>query len=496
VSYSNIKTPLTTKNGVAYNLQYDPNTGGAQIIQQNAPPGTKPIYQDGRWNSSASQLGFSSGEQTQLHQQTIASVQAAYNSIGGVNSGAKLGQWASQNFTTGQPGQTSVTPQQAVSGTSGRTAANGIENTAAFLLNTEEFYKNLSVNGNNFGVGNEREVFGGTMKYPLDLMTNQQDTFVISQFRYIPTKASAIFGGTAGAVSTLLNGLQQGSPIGPLESTLGTVFLPMPNSISDNNSVVWGDDAMGNLSAALAAQTSDKIAKGGAQALAGAAAGMLLPGAENLAGKAMLGGNLLELIRNGAAGPELTALLGTEGISKILKFQGLGVEAESILARGAGIVPNSNLELLFQSPTLRKFNFTYRLSPRSAEEAKTIRRIIRFFKQGMAAKKMRGKAGAASFFLGTPNVFKLEYRSANKPIDAVNKFKTCALTSFSCNYTPDGLWAAYDRGQPVSTIISMSFDELEPIYDTDYQGFDANGNSLIMEGRTDLSPISNNSVGY
>ena len=253
---------------------------------------------------------------------------------------------------------------------------------------------------------------------------------------------------------------------------------------------------MGNLSAALAAQTSDKIAKGGAQALAGAAAGMLLPGAENLAGKAMLGGNLLELIRNGAAGPELTALLGTEGISKILKFQGLGVEAESILARGAGIVPNSNLELLFQSPTLRKFNFTYRLSPRSAEEAKTIRRIIRFFKQGMAAKKMRGKAGAASFFLGTPNVFKLEYRSANKPIDAVNKFKTCALTSFSCNYTPDGLWAAYDRGQPVSTIISMSFDELEPIYDTDYQGFDANGNSLIMEGRTDLSPISNNSVGY
>ncbi len=84
----------------------------------------------------------------------------------------------------------------------------------------------------------------------------------------------------------------------------------------------------------------------------------------------------------------------------------------------------------------------------------------------------------------------MEYRSKKEPIDGVNKFKTCALTSFSCNYTPEGLWAAYDRGQPVSTIFNMSFDELEPIYDTDYQ------ENNIFESRTDLTSISNNSVGY
>lgn len=495
MAYTNVKPSLTTKNGVAYDLQYDPNTGNGQIIQQNAPPGTRPIYENGKWNTSATTLGFTSAEQTQLHQQSIASIQTAYNTIGGVSAGAKLGQWASKNFTTGQPGQTSVTPQQVASG-DGNTSGDGLANAITFLQKPAEYYKNLSVNGNNFGVGNEREIFGGETKYPIDLMIQQQDVFVISQFRYIPTKADAIFGGTAAAVSTLLNGLQQGSSIGSLESVLGTVFLPMPNTISDSNNVVWGDDAMGNLSAAIAAQTTSQLAGAGAAALAGAAAGMVLPGSEGILGKALLTKNLGELIARGAGGKELIGLLGSEGISRILKFQGLGVEAESILARGAGIVPNSNLELLFQSPTLRKFTFTYRLSPRSAEEAKSVRKIIRFFKQGMAAKKMRGKAGAASFFLGTPNVFKLEYRSANKPIDAVNKFKTCALTSFSCNYTPDGLWASYEKGQPVSTIMNMSFDELEPIYDTDYQGFDANGNSQIMEGRTDLSPISNNSVGY
>lgn len=495
MAYTNVKPSLTTKNGVAYDLQYDPNTGNGQIIQQNAPPGTKPIYENGKWNASATTLGFTSAEQTQIHQQSIASIQAAYNTIGGVSSGAKLGQWASKNFTTGQPGQTSVTPQQVASG-DGNTSGNGFANAITFLQKPAEYYKNLSVNGNNFGVGNEREIFGGETKYPIDLMIQQQDVFVISQFRYIPTKADAIFGGTAAAVSTLLNGLQQGSSIGSLESVLGTVFLPMPNTISDSNNVVWGDDAMGNLSAAIAAQTTSQLAAGGATALAGAVAGTVVPGSDGLLGKALLAKNLYDLITKGAGGQELIGLLGSEGISRILKFQGLGLEAESILARGAGIVPNSNLELLFQSPTLRKFTFTYRLSPRSAEEAKSVRKIIRFFKQGMAAKKMRGKSGAASFFLGTPNVFKLEYRSANRPIDAVNKFKTCALTSFSCNYTPDGLWASYEKGQPVSTIMNMSFDELEPIYDTDYQGFDANGNSQIMEGRTDLSPISNNSVGY
>ena len=36
------------------------------------------------------------------------------------------------------------------------------------------------------------------------------------------------------------------------------------------------------------------------------------------------------------------------------------------------------------------------------------------------------------------------------------------------NYTPEGAWAAYEGGQPVSIMLSMRFQELEPLYDTDY----------------------------
>jgi len=491
VTYSNVKPEFTTQNGVTYNLQYDPTTGGGRIIQQNAPPGTKPIYENGKWSSSAESLGFTSAEQTQLHQQSIASIQAAYNSIGGVNSGAKLGQWAAQNYSSGQPGQTSTTPSPPISGPGGTGGGGLLGAVGSILADNGQSLKNIAENNNYFGVGNESKLYAGGMKYPLDLMINQQDIFVISQFEYLATKGEALFGGTAAAFSTLTLGLQVGSPIG-YQKPVGTVFLPMPNSISDNNSVGWGDDSMGNIAAAVAAQTLGDPNAALTAAGFGAAAGQAVAGnAAGGAGFTLLMKNLNDILSRPGAAPstELKALLGPEMTSKLLKLQGLGVPTESILARGAGIIPNSNMELLFQSPSLRKFAFTYRLSPRSAEEAKEVRRIIRFFKQGMAARKKTGKAGAGSFFLGTPNVFKLEYRSRGESIPGLNKFKTCALTSFSCNFTPDGLWAAYQSGQPVSTIISMNFDELEPVYDTDYQ-------EDVLLSRTDLSAVDSNSIGY
>jgi len=523
VAYQNIKTPLVTKNGISYNLQYDLRTGNAQIIQQNAPAGTRPIYQDGSWNSSATSLGFTENEKNQLHTQTIISVQAAYRTAGGVNSGGKLGQWAAENFTTGTPGQTSITPANRVSGTttglggrgtrtgtttgtgtgtSGTTS--GTNNPAAkggglgelfgFLQNPKESFETYAVNGGMFGMKNEESLFGKGQKmtYPEDLMTSQQDHFAITMYSYRPSKADAIFGGTAAAVQTLTSGLQT---VTNLEGQGYTVFLPMPNSVTDSNNVSWGEDSMSNIAAALAAQTMADL-KGNAVAagLAGGATTLLGGSFSKGAAAALLTKNLKALeqgLANSGGGAELGMLLGTEGVSRLLKLQGQGVEPESILARGAGIVPNSNLELLFNSPTLRSFTFSYRLSPRSVEEAQVVRRIIRFFKQGMAAKKMSGKSGQASFFLGTPNVFKLEYRTrGTNEIPGVNKFKTCALTSFGCNFTPDGLWAAYDKGQPVSTTMQMTFNELEPIYDTDYQA----GN--IFENRSDLSSVSSNSIGY
>jgi len=180
--------------------------------------------------------------------------------------------------------------------------------------------------------------------------------------------------------------------------------------------------------------------------------------------------------------------------SLLLKGAGFDIPPETILARGYGVVPNSNLELLFNGPTLRGFTFGYRMTPRSQKEAANVRRIIRFFKQGMAARKMSGQAGEGSAFLKTPNVFKLKYKSAGKSIPGVNKFKICALTQFGVDYTPESQWTAYEDpsspGQPVSVIISLQFNEIEPVYESDYQ-------PNIFKGlENDLDNVTDNDVGY
>jgi hypothetical protein len=343
------------------------------------------------------------------------------------------------------------------------------------------------------------------MKRPLNypehaLYNNTQDYLSIAQYSYKPPRSNDIFGDP---LNTLRNGSKRTSP---LQELLGMVNLPMPNNITDSNNVSWADDNMNNLSAALTSYVTNDPLKtlAGATALrAGASAAGIGGGAAQIASfLGALGG--MGAFGAGAT-PEMKKLLGGTVNSQVLSMLGVSVSPESILARGYGIVPNSNIELLFNAPTLREFTFQYRMSPRSSSEAKIINNIIRFFKQGMAAKKISsisggGSAGAQSYFLGTPNVFQLQYKtSGGKTIKGVNRIKTCALTGFAMNYAADGNWAAYDEGQPVSVIMNMSFKELEPVYDTDYQSNVEPGREFI-EGKIsdngDLYRISDDEVGY
>ena len=86
------------------------------------------------------------------------------------------------------------------------------------------------------------------------------------------------------------------------------------------------------------------------------------------------------------------------------------------------------------------------------------------------------KGSGANLLLGTPSVFRLQYRrgsTSNEEIKGLNKFKTCALTDFQVDYTGgSGRWSAYaDDSQPMTTIMTMQFAELAPIYEDDYAAF-------------------------
>ena len=51
------------------------------------------------------------------------------------------------------------------------------------------------------------------------------------------------------------------------------------------------------------------------------------------------------------------------------------------MKRTTGQVMNPNMELLFNGPSLRSFGFTFKLSPRTSQEANNIVKIIRLLKK-------------------------------------------------------------------------------------------------------------------
>ena len=352
------------------------------------------------------------------------------------------------------------------------------------------------------------------LKYPIDAdYGNTQDYMQINQFSYKPPSEGIFFpeegigGGFEQAAGILLEGVPSGSP---KEKAIGLVKLPMPNSLADSNNVSWGPD---QLNAITAAATS------AAMGASNEALDAILKFAQGAGGRNLLQnigeggrifqqgvGNVLNAFGDAAKGfseadKKNINLLGRTVIgSTLLNILQLQVSPESILSRGAGVIPNSNLALLFNAPTLREFTFSWKMSPRSKEEAIRVNNILRFFKQGMAPKKSNdSKSGGASYFLGAPNVFDIHFKTARirdyeilDRNDSVMRIKTCACTGAAVNYTPEGMWNAYEKGQPVAITLTLRFNELEPIFDTDYD----NNYFNYDPQRTDLLPVPTDAVGY
>ena len=327
----------------------------------------------------------------------------------------------------------------------------------------------------------------GTMKYPIDAnYGNTQDYIKIIQYTYNPVRKK-LFSGEGGVFKNFTNGVAREDPA---KDIINMVKLPIPNSLSDSNNVSWGKDTMNALAAAAAGAVSQVVNQENVQGLmtnplqtigkeAGETAGQIMGGIGDI------GKTFKEIARNDSMTNLAAATLG----STVLNRMGVNMSAENILARGQGIVPNSNLELLFDAPSLRTFQFSWKMSPRSKEEALMINKIIRSFKQGMAAKKINPDSGTgASFFLGTPNVFDIQFKTGDKQfIDGLFRIKTSACTSASVAYTDGSQWSAYDDGQPTSITLRLDFEELEPIYNTDYS------ETPLGAG---LDPVPDTSIGY
>lgn len=249
-------------------------------------------------------------------------------------------------------------------------------------------------------------------------------------------------------LGTSTEGLQKN-----IENPIGYIFLPVPENIQDSNDVEWGEDSINGLAAKGFSMVKGAISENNPAKAVGNMIGGTAKGIADLAGDESAQG-----------------LTQSFFASKAVNIMGGNTSLGGMLSRSQGQVLNPNMELLFKGVTLRGFSFDFDLAPRDKKEGETIKNIIRTFKMNMNARNSSsGAENSSGLFIKSPNVFQLTYKTGSSNHKFLHKFKPMALKNMSVNYTGAGTYATYDDTTPIHMKLSLSFQELNPIYAEDYE---------------------------
>ncbi len=219
------------------------------------------------------------------------------------------------------------------------------------------------------------------------------------------------------------------------KNPIGHIFLPIPDGVTDQNKVNFGEGKLNPL---------QKLATGAAL--------------EFFQGKVKKEESTGSVLKRKLKDPNTKTAL-----ENLIAGSATGVDTDELLARTQGSILNNNLALLFKGPTLRTFTFQFVLSPRDSGESEQVRQIIRALKQSSAAQRTRGGT-----FLGAPNTYALQFLNGLKPHGFLPRIKECALLSVGVNYMPENSYMTYENTSMVSYSLSLSFQELESLYNDDY----------------------------
>lgn len=409
-----------TTGGSRYAYDVNNQTGQRQIYQVNQGLGLNTrtlvmtVNSDGSVTKGTGyQSQLSSGGQTSVDNLVSNSRTAASSLIKATNPSSNLGTTSEYKSTLGN--------------TSASTTADSASSQSTPL--------DLDVGD---GVLRKSYNKASPLVYPTGLNLTGQDYIKFDMFRYQPKKFTDVTNSTDPFRSFEERELKE---------LMGTVILPVQSAIADNTSVDWTEDNSLDSFKAYMVKTA-------------------VSGMKDLSS---IGGGIENTMLNVTKDKGMS-----EGIKNAVQLQIAQniTGAKGLLTRTTGAVLNPNLELIFQGPQLRNFAFSFLLSPRNADEAIVVKRIIRYFKQGMSVKR-----STTELFLKAPNIFMIKYIHGKnqKEHRSLNMIKICALKSCSVDYTPNGSYMTFDDEDSTMTSyrLSLNFGEIEPIYDDDYLDPDA-----------------------
>jgi len=246
----------------------------------------------------------------------------------------------------------------------------------------------------------------------------------VDDFSDIPK--DVLSGGTKGRKSILAEK--------PTVRTGAVISLYMPPSLSVSYNVTYADQGIGTLAgmgqAAIAAfQKND----GDLTSNLTAAASAIKPGAK-------------------------------EGLTNFINttLDTLAPGAKALQQINSGKVITPRMEMMFEGVGRRSFSFKFDFIPKSAQEAKSIERIIYTFKENM----MPEYTGDSRREMNIPNVFDIRYMYQGTDNKFINKISSCFLKDMDVTYGGDR-FTAYDpvdgSPPPQRSSISLSFTEIETL---------------------------------
>lgn len=246
-------------------------------------------------------------------------------------------------------------------------------------------------------------------------------------------------GGIGTSVSSAfssLNDINGTSFLRTIRRTTDTIALYMPDSLQFNYSQSYNTPAL----------SDGLLAMGTAAGVSAVEAGKAGASADQI------GKNLSPFILN--------------FISKSSMFGSLG---KALFTAGTGLVQNPMMEVIYSSPRLRSFNFTFVFYPRSESESMQVQKIIDRLRYHQAPEIEKNSGG---YFLRPPSEFDIKFMYNGLENPNIDRISTCVLENISVDYTKNGQWVAYEvegennpslgrTGMPVAIGLSLQFRETQ-----------------------------------
>ena len=143
-----------------------------------------------------------------------------------------------------------------------------------------------------------------------------------------------------------------------------------------------------------------------------------------------------------------------------------GVEgAKDVFQAQRGFIKAPKMELFFRGVGPRKFQYVFKMIPKSRQEMQEIRNIVASFKLNMLPEFADGDR--ASRRLTIPNTFDIQYMYNGAANDYLHKISTCVLTNLDVSYGGENKYQTYtadaEGAPPIATTLTLNFQEMEII---------------------------------